>query len=85
MPAELVLKPSAALNKEQGAALENAARTLPDGWTITAEADPTGGHITVRIVGASVSTMARFAARTHPGQLAAFLERAGRSRTFTRK
>lgn len=74
MPAELVVKPSAGLNREQGNALEVAAKSLPDGWTITAEADPTGDQITVRVAG-GVSAMSRFAARTRPEQFAAFLER----------
>jgi hypothetical protein len=78
LPAELDLKPSAALTKDQGDALALAAKTLPDGWTVVAEADPSGDQITVRVVGRSFSTMARFAARTHPDQFAAFLERVRR-------
>ena len=80
LPAELQVKPSAALDQKQGEALALAAKALPDGWTVVAEADPDGDHITVRIVGRTVSTMARFAARTHPDQFAAFLNRAGRER-----
>jgi hypothetical protein len=78
LPADLDIKPNAALNKDQGEALTIAAQTLPDGWTVVAEADPTGDQITVRVVGSSFSTMARFAARTHPNQFAAFLERVRR-------
>ena len=78
MPAELDVKPSAALNKAQGDALAAAARSLPDGWTVVAEADPASDHITVRIVGRNVSTMSRFAARTHPERLAGFLDKVRR-------
>jgi hypothetical protein len=78
LPAELVLKPSAALNEEQGHALAAAAETLPDGWTVVAEADPTGDQITVRIVGRDFATMSRFAARTHPDQFGAYLARVRR-------
>ena len=83
MPAPVTIDEAVGLSEAQQKALALAALTLPDSWRVVVNAEDqvqAGDRFSVRILGDVFTTLSGFAARAHPDQLSAFIERTRRGR-----
>jgi hypothetical protein len=73
--AAFLVQPDVPLNPAQRDALEGAALTLPNGWTvIVSREDLSGDRFNVRVIGVGFATVAGFSHLARPDELAAFAE-----------